>query len=268
MYKAYWHMSADPFTKELPSKDSYKSNDYLQITQRLEHLRKVRGIGIITGVPGGGKTRAVRSFTEGLNPNLNKVVYTAVTNVSEAELFRNIAAELGLQPEYKKGANMTKINERMSRLYKEQNILPVLVIDEAHCIRKPDVFMSLQSLMNFEMDSRDYGVLILIGQPRLNNTLSLGVNESFADRIRVNYMTDGMSREEVKEYIDSRMRLAEASPEIFDPAAIDTAFGCCKGSVRKLNSILQTALLEGCNRKVNTISNEIILAASSELSMV
>lgn len=268
MYKTYWSMTTDPFTKELPVRDSFRSCDYEEIMKRLEYLKKVRGIGIITGTPGGGKTRAVHSFTEGLNPNLHKVVYTAVTNVSEAELFRNIAIELGLQPEYKKGANMTKINERMRRLYKDQGILPVVVIDEAHCIRKPEVFLSLQSVMNFEMDSRDYGILILIGQPRLNDTLALGVNESFADRIRINYMTNGMNREEVKEYIISRMRIAEASPEIFDPAAIEAAFGCCQGSVRKLNSILQTALLEGCNRKTKTISSEIIMAASSELAVV
>jgi len=268
MYKAYWHMVYDPFTKELPSKESFKSNDYEQITKRLEHLKRMRGIGIITGNPGGGKTRTVRSFAEGLNPNLHKVIYTAVTTISEAELFRNIAAELGLQPEYKKGSNMIKINERMRKLYKEQNILPIVVIDEAHSIRKPDVFMSLQAIMNFEMDSRDYGILILIGQPRLNDTLALGINESFSERIRVNYMTEGMSREEVKEYIYSRMRLAEASPEIFDPAAIEAAFGCCQGSVRKLNNIIQTALLEGCSRQARTISSEIIMAASSELAVV
>lgn len=268
MYKTYWHMSTDPFTKELPVKDSFENEDLKQITSRLKHLRNIGGIGMITGIPGGGKTRAVRSFAESLNPNLNKVVYTAVTNVSEVELFRNIAMELGLQPEYRKGANLNKINERMRRLCKEQNILPVIIMDEAHCIRKPDFFMSLQSMMNFEMDSRNYGLLILVGQPRLNDTLGLGVNESFAERVTVNYMMKGISRGETKEYIRSRMLLAEASPEIFDPSAIDAAYGCCQGSIRKLNSILQTALLEGCNRKAATISSEIIMAAAADMAVV
>lgn len=268
MYKSYWQMTMDPFVKEVPIKDSFTSEDFKQIQDRLKHLKKVRGIGVLTGIPGSGKTRAVRCFCDQLNPNLHRVVYTAVTNVSEEELFRNIAGGFGLRTELRKGSNIININERMRKLYKEQNILPVLIIDDAHCIKKPDFYLSLQSMMNFEMDSQDYALLILIGQPRLSDTLGLGVNESFTERVRINYTTQGMTLDEVKEYVRSRMLLAQAPPEIFDAAAVDAAYSCCQGSVRKLNRIMQTALLEGCNRKVKTVSTDIIMTASAEISVV
>lgn len=40
------------------------------------------------------------------------------------------------------------------------------------------ILSDLKLLMNFEMDSRNYAVLVLCGQPTLNNTLSMQIHEA------------------------------------------------------------------------------------------
>lgn len=269
MFKPYWGMSKDPFTKEIDVKDAFMSEDIRQVLQRLDHVRRYPGIAVITACPGSGKTLGIRIFSSGLNPNLYKVVYIKITNVSEAEFFRMLAEKLGLEPSYRKGDNIRKVNERMKKLARDQKVMPVIIVDEAQGIRKGSgYFLSFQEMMNFEMDSRNYGILVLAGHPVLNDTLSLEQNEAFNQRILVSYDFQGMSGDEVGEYVRSRMLLADATPEIFDPAAVNALYECCQGSVRRLNRLCRTALLVGANEHSKTVTAETVRAAASEVSLL
>ena len=89
-------------------------------------------------------------------------------------------------------------------------------------------------LLNFEMDSKDYAILILVGQPVLNDILSRSVHEALNQRIIVNYMFMGIDYEEVKQYIIDRCNLAEISNEIFDENAIKAL------ARRKRNTVFNT----------------------------
>ena len=269
MFKAYWGMSRDPFTKEIDVKDAYMSEDIRQVRQRLEHVRRYPGIAVITAYPGSGKTLGIRLFTSSLNPNMYKVIYMKISNVSETEFFRMLAARLGLEPSYRKGDNIEKINERMAKLARDQKVMPVIIVDDAQGIKKgSSYFLSFQEMMNFDMDSRNYGILILSGHPVLNDTLSLEVNEAFNQRIVVNYDLQGLSEEEVREYIRTRMLLADASPEVFDPAAVTALFECCQKSVRRLNRMCRTALLVGANRQAKTVTADMVREAAAEVSLL
>lgn len=269
MFKAYWGMSRNPFTKDLDVKDVFQSEDVRQIRDRLEHLRKYPGIGVITGDPGEGKTLGIRCFAESLNPNLYRVVYQKVTNVSDSEFFRMAAAAFGLEPAYRKGDNIANISERMARMARDQKVMPVLLVDEAQAIKKNGtLLLSLQEMMNFEMDSKDYGILVLSGHPVLNSSLSLDINESFNQRITVSYDMQGLSEEETREYVRSRMALAGAAPEVFDPAALTALHGCCQRSVRRLNRLCKTALLIGANNRAKTINADMIREAAQEVSLL
>jgi len=78
MYRAYWGMELNPFDKEIPEKQFFKSNDFNEMTKRLEYLKNVKGIGLFTGLPGTGKTACCRAFVNGLNPSLYKVAYLII----------------------------------------------------------------------------------------------------------------------------------------------------------------------------------------------
>ena len=61
----------NPFLK---SKDiKIELSEYKQLLFRLKHLEEIKGIGIITGEPGLGKTTAIRYWTNTLNKNMYKV---------------------------------------------------------------------------------------------------------------------------------------------------------------------------------------------------
>ena len=68
-----------------------------------------------------------------------------------------------------------------------------IIIDEANYIKNA-VLNDLKILFNFEMDSRDRAVILLVGLPQLNNTLQLSIHEPLRQRIIMNYNIDGYSR--------------------------------------------------------------------------
>lgn len=52
MYRAYYGLTFDPFTKEVNTKNFYKSYQFNQGLSRLDFLKQNKGFGLITGEPG------------------------------------------------------------------------------------------------------------------------------------------------------------------------------------------------------------------------
>lgn len=122
--------------------------------------------------------------------------------------------------------------------------------------------------MNFEMDSKNYAVLALFGQPTLNNTLSMQVHEALRQRIVINYNMQGLTAEEAADYANDPMRLCGVSRDVFEPAALEAAYGYCSGRIRILNTLLHRALIIGCEQKRDMVGTETVMDAANEIDLV
>ena len=151
-------------------------------------------------------------------------------------------------------------------LFKEQKTTLIFIIDEAQYLSR-GILADIKMLMNFEMDSRNYAVMILAGQPTLNNLLSMQIHEALRQRIVINYNLQGLDRDEIGTYIRDRMKLCGVTKEVFDPSAIEAAYGSCGGSIRKLNNLVHRALIIGCEKKADMIDTNLIMEASAEIDL-
>jgi type II secretory pathway predicted ATPase ExeA len=86
-------------------------------------------------------------------------------------------------------------------------------------------------------------------------------------RIVVHYNFSGLSKEETREYIYSRIEAASGSRMIIEEAAINAVAGFSQGTPRIINSVMTNALLLGAQLKKQIIDAEIILAASNNLTL-
>ncbi len=267
MYRTYFGMEFNPFDKEQKGSDFYQGVDFKETTKRLEHLKNIRGIGVFTGQAGEGKTSAIRYFVESLNKNLYQVIYIQMTTVKVNEFYRDLASSLGLEPKYRKIDNFKQIQERIKTLFRDQRVTPVFWIDEAQYLHQ-QILSDLKLLMNFEMDSRNYAILILSGLPDINSTLSMRINEALHQRIVIHYNFQGLSEEEVNNYIETRLRLCGGKLDVFTPSAIVAMSNYCTGAIRKLDNVIHKALMIGCSKKVKEIDDEIILEAINETELL
>lgn len=244
-----------------------ESTDFTAAIARLEHLKNVKGIGLFTGLAGTGKTSTLRYFSNSLNANLYKVMYIPLSTVTVMEFYRSLAFALGTEIYSKKIDLFKAIQKRIVSLSKDKKITPLIIIDEAQYL-KTEVLNDLKLLLNFEMDSKNYAILILSGQPVLNITLSKNVHEALKQRIITSYNYEGISKEETAQYISSRMQLSGVSEKIFDDNAIEALNACCNGSTRHLNNLIEKALILGFQKNAASIDTDIIMSVQNEIELM
>lgn len=266
MFKSFYGMTLNPFDKSLPESHAFKSKDHEQALSRLDYLKSTRGIGLFTAPPGAGKTFSLKCFSQSLNPNLYQLSYICLTTVSVTEFYHQFCHELGLACGPKKAIMFREIQERLLHLLKEKRKTFILVIDESQYLNI-HVLRDIKMLMNTHFDSLDCFTLILVGQPYLSSILERPVHEALKQRIVIHYNYEGLSIEEAKNYIYSRIELAGAAHSIIDEAAVHAVANFCQGTPRIINSVMTNALILGAQLKKNTIDTEVILSACSSLSL-
>lgn len=267
MYETYFGMKLNPFKKDIDIKNTFHFADFKECQNRLKYLLNNKGIGIFTGTSGKGKTYSVKYFVKNLNPNLYKIIYISLSTVTVMDFYRSFCIGLGIEPASKKIEMFKQIQERIKTLAKDRKVTPVIVCDEAQYFNT-GILNDLKMLMNFDMDSKDLAVLILIGQPVLNDIISRTVHEALCQRIIVNYQFIGMDFAEVKQYINDRCNLAGIPVETFDEGAIKALSSNCNGSTRVLNNLIDKSLMISANNQVNTISTETVMLAANDLSLI
>ena len=98
---------------------------------RLNHLIELRGIGLLTGEVGSGKTTVCRHVAEALHPGLYRVCYVALTTGNVLDMYKCIGWQLGLPTERSRATAYRAIQSEITRLVTEAKQLPVLIVDEA-----------------------------------------------------------------------------------------------------------------------------------------
>jgi type II secretory pathway predicted ATPase ExeA len=267
MISAYWEMKFNPFSGSPPDECCFESDDFKQATARLKHLYEIRGFGLFIGNSGTGKTFTVKASVESLNPGLFKVFYAPLSSVTVLEFYRGIAIGLGIEPPHKKIDLFNAIQERIISLARDKRVIPVIVCDEAQHL-SAKILNDLKIILNFDMDSEKHAVVILAGQTALATTLSMGAHEALAQRIPINYTFTGLSKNEMAEYIASKLKSCGTSHAVFQDNALEALWGCCAGSPRVINSLAENCLRIGAQKGVRAIDADIVFLANSELRFV
>ena len=264
MYQKHFALTHYPFEQRLEPEDLFASATLLEARARLEHLLDLRGIGLITGEAGSGKTTACRQVAASLHPGLYRVFYVPLSTGNVMDMYKSITWELGLPTEHNRAAAFGQIRTEISRLTQEAKQQPVLIIDEAHHLRN-EVLEDLRLLTNYAMDSDNRLGMLLVGLTELRRRLAMAVHESLAQRIVVRHHLGGLSRQELPAYLTHRLRLAGCELPLFEPAAIEALFQATYGMPRKVNLLAHYALTGAALDKAKTVSAEHMQTALEEL---
>jgi type II secretory pathway predicted ATPase ExeA len=265
MYRKHFALTRHPFEKDLAPDDLFDTAALTELTVRLQHLLDMRGIGLVTGESGSGKTTACRRLVAGLNTGLYRVLYTSLTTGNVMDLYKTIAWELGLPTERNRAALFKQIRSEVSRLCAENRLRPVLIVDEAHHLRT-DVLEDLRLLTNYAMDSENRLCVILVGHPGLRRRLAMAALDALAQRIVVRAHVRGVSREELGPYLEHRLRLAGCELPLFEPPTVEAIFQASNALPRRINLLAHHALFAAALAKAKTVTTEHIQAALQEVA--
>lgn len=264
-YTMRYGLEFDPFLKN--AKDIFVDNDeQKEIMYRLNFLAETKGIGLLTAPPGGGKTTVVRFWANSLNKSLYNVIYSCLSTLSVNEFYREMATNLGLKPAYRKTTNYHNIKEEVSRLSSDKRKTPVFIFDEANYISN-QILNDLKLLFNFEMDSKDRAIVLLVGLPELNSTLNQPMHEPLRQRLVMNYNMEPMNKEDGRNYVKEKLSGAGCKHEIFENSAMEAILNTADGSPRMINKICSRCLLIGHKLGKESISLDIAMEAAQDIEL-
>ena len=233
---------------------------------RLEYLSDTKGFGVLTGEPGRGKSTVARIWASSLNPSLFKVSYNSLSTLTVMDFYRQIASGLGAEPSFRKNDLFNDIQREVKRCALEKRITPVIVIDEADMLSHK-VLSDLQIMFNFEMDSRDLAIILLVGQLRLNTTLNQSTHESLRQRIVMNYHMGGISKEEGRAYITKKLEGAGCRQTVFDENAMEAILNFANGTARMINKICNRSLMIGTSQGKSIIDADAVRKAIEDTQL-
>lgn len=264
MYLRHFTLTRFPFHDSLETDQLFDSAAISEAETRMHHLLELKGIGLLTGEVGSGKTTVCRKLTAALNPGLFRVFYVTLSTGHVMDMYKSIAWELGVPPERNRAGASRVIRAEVSRLVTEARQQPVLVVDEAHHLRN-DVLEDLRLLTNYHMDAENRLCMLLVGLTELRRRLAMTVHESLDQRIVVRHHLPGLTRDELPPYLEHRLRLAGTEMPLFTPPAIEILYQATNGMPRKINRIAHYALTAAAIDNQQQVTDPHLHAALEEL---
>ena len=243
-------LEKEPFSTSPDPAFFYQSKEHKSALYRLRNAIELRrGLSVVLGDVGTGKTTLSRKLTQFLSAEPNLIVAVMLNPIYESE--QQFLAELvdrfhitinSDNPKEPKTLDYLKVLEKF--LFEkgvERNQTIVLLIDEAQQIISPCLEI-LRSLLNYESNEFKILQLILMGQMELLPRLSQMKN--FWDRIALKYVLNPLEEDEVKEFIGFRLEAAGYAScyPLFIDAAVRGVYNYTQGYPRKITMLCHDAL--------------------------
>ncbi len=149
MYKAFFHLRSNPF--EIPNPHFlFPTLRHSEALANLSYaIRACKGLVVLTGEAGTGKTLLVRCLLEKLAQHCVRYIYVFNPLLGPKGFLRYVAVSLGLQGEWKdKSELLIRLHEYLIWLHGEA-LATVLVVDEAHLLSR-EVLEEIRLLSNLE----------------------------------------------------------------------------------------------------------------------
>ena len=267
MYLKHFGFKKMPFNITPDSSFFFESAKHTEALSTLIYaVEERKGFVVITGNIGSGKTTVCRTFLNKLTSTTQTALITN-THMSGKDMLVNILEDLEI--EYTPGSKsklLSRLNHYLiEQLRNDRNV--VVIIDEAQNLT-PSVLEEIRMLSNLETETEKLIQIILLGQPELKKKLSMPKLEQLRQRIAVYYHLDPLTEEETKKYILYRLKIASGSTrKYFTKEAFDVIFQFSKGVPRLINSICDSAFLNGFIYEKDTIDGKLMQEVVDEAPM-
>lgn len=263
--KHRFSLTSHPFPKNAQGKTFFdKTPGYGRLQRSFQQLIDDPGLGILTAEAGVGKTAAIRNLCAQLPKPDYLVLYFCDTTVSPLDLYRTLAAEIGVKTGNRRGQLWTDLKKVLVHMVDERNTAPVIVIDEAQHLS--DAFLlDLSGFLNFAFDSRELITLWLVGLPPLARRLHMHQHAALETRIAAELRLEPLDRDAFAAAVDHALKAAGATHKILSDQGIEMLFRTSRGVLRTASKLLRAALRVAHARGQAFLDEPTLQAALEEI---
>lgn len=269
MYLAHWSLAARPFENTTDARFFYPGESQQAALLKLRYAVENRqAAAVLAGASGLGKTLLVQTLLRQLGDKCRPQARIVFPQMPPDQLLATVCDQF--TGESSSGSPSIRESVRRLQAFLEENSKAdrhaVALVDEAHLLRDSDSLQTLRLLLNFEAASQSPLTLILVGQASLLPVLER--MPDFDQRLSARCLLRRFEAAETAAYVQHRLRVAGASSDIFDAAALEAVHHHSQGIPRKINRLCDLALLVGFAEERRSLQAEQVIAVAEELVAV
>ena len=262
MYRNFFSLSELPFSISPDPRYLFMSERHREALTHLTYgLGEVGGFALLTGEVGTGKTTISRCLMEQL-PDNTQAAFILNPTLSCQELLATLCDQLKIR--YRKtGASLKTLTDKIAKKLLKNHVSDVntlLIIDEAQHLQ-PEVLEQLRLLTNLETNTKKLLQVILIGQPELQQLLQRRDLRQLAQRITARYHLMPLTKQELAQYIQHRLTVADCARPLFDKGALAKIHQLSQGVPRLINLLCHSALMLAYNQNDSVVNKKTVIAA-------
>ena len=265
MYLSFYGLAEKPFNATPDPRFLYMSPAHREALAQLVYAtREHKGFVVLTGRVGTGKTTLLHALRQRLSAQA-AVSLVVNSSLSFDGILEYVLEDFGIA----KG-----MESRSQRLLALKNFLvereqtgehTVLMLDEAHNLEAATL-EQVRLLSNFETPNNKLLQILLVGQPELRAVLQLPELQQLKQRIELRCQIPPLTRDEVREYIRTRLRVAGARDlGVFSDAAVERITQYSEGIPRVISLICDHSLLFGYADQKRRIDRQTVNQAIAYL---
>lgn len=268
MYKKFFSLRESPFNVNPDPRYLFLTAGIQEALASLAYgIRARKGILLLTGEAGTGKTTLLNMVLDWLRQNRAATAFIFNTHLTTAELFDSLIADLGVPCEsHSKSEILIRLNCWLLDRYSKGQTA-VLIVDEAQGL-SDQLLEEIRFLTNLETSTEKLLQVVLSGQPELEEKLRQPHLRQLRQRITVRCRTNPLSLEETQGYITERLRIAGATNgRIFSPEAIESIHRHSKGIPRVINVLCEHALINAFADQESTVTAAQVEGVAREFEL-
>jgi general secretion pathway protein A len=230
-------------------------------------IRNRKGLMVLTGEAGTGKTTLIHSILDSLHQQGTPTAFIFNSRFKVSDLFALILAEFGIPSRSEPESSALEWIYSWLIDRSRAGKTPVLIVDEAQGLSK-SVLEEIQRLLKFESTGEELLQIVLAGQPELEEILKRPQLHKLRERISCHCKTAPLSLEQTHRYIGERLRIAGTNGgEIFIREAIDAIHFYSQGIPRVVNLLCEHALINACAAGVRPVPMHMVEKVATEFQL-
>ena len=260
MYEAYYGLAERPFDLTPNPKFLLLTGKHREALSNLLYgLRSRRGLTLLVGEAGTGKTTVIRTVVQDLEARGARIAYLNNPTLTRAEFYDFLVTAFDLDPAL--AGSKPRLLTELSRTLEERrqtDALSGLIIDEAQAL--PDELLEeVRLLANIETSTDKLLSIVLAGQPELAERLNQPSLRQLKQRVALRCQLKSLDARECCDYIASRIRIAGGnSMTVFTRNAVDAVIQRSGGIPRLISVICDNALISGFAADKRPVTRELV----------
>jgi general secretion pathway protein A len=254
---ALYGLKWNPFMPNVPTEALHVTTRLESFCWRVQQLAGVGGFALVSGVPGCGKSAALRILSASLATQRDVTVgVISRPQANIADFYREMGELFGVELRPHNRYSGAKILRQRWQTHIQNTLSrPVLLIDEAQEMQ-PGVLAELRLLASADLDSHILLTTVLAGDGRLVERLRTDDFLPLASRMRVRLAIERATPQELQDCLRHALQQAGAptlmTPEVMAGELLELA------ARREARQIDETLFFETCSVSVASEAKAVI----------